>query len=57
MFPGGIPRCSPCFAMLLQILAVKSALCSVLSPLRPVGRANPKTLVGRIHPCGHARKE
>ena len=49
-FHGGIPNCSPCFAVLLQILAVKSALCSALAPLRPVGRGKPKTGVGTHSP-------
>jgi hypothetical protein len=35
-FHCGIPRCSPCFAMMLQILAVKSALCTGLPPRRLV---------------------
>ena len=42
-FYCGIPRCSPCFAMMLQILAVKSALCTGLPPRRLVGHGRPKT--------------
>ena len=41
-FHGGIPRCSPCFAMLLQILAVKSALCSGLPPCDLLDELNPR---------------
>jgi hypothetical protein len=40
-FHCGIPRCSPCFAMMLQTLAVKSAVSSVGS----------KRALGRVYAC------
>jgi hypothetical protein len=50
-FYCGIPRCSPCFAMMLQILSVKSALCTGLPPRRLVGHGRPKTCLLNACTC------
>ena len=55
-FHGGIPRCSPSFGMQLQILAVKSALCWGLPPLRLLDTLNSRQLLGRTHLRLHTRK-
>ena len=54
-FYCGIPRCSPCFAMMLQILAVKSALCTGLPPRRLVGHGRPKTCLLNACTCEGTR--
>jgi hypothetical protein len=52
-----IPRWSPCFAMMLQILAVKSALSSGLPPYDLLDMLDSRPLfVERMHLSGHARK-
>ena len=54
-FYCGIPRCSPGFAMMLQILAVKSALCTGLPPRRLVGHGRPKTCLLNACTCEGTR--